>query len=597
MSESVAPLSPDSEPDRYVPDSVIPHQTLPPLRYRDLPDAPHWTKMVGPSIILAGLALGSGEFILWPYITYQSGFVFFWACLLGVITQFFVNMEIERWTLATGESAIVGFCRLSRHWAWVFLLMNIIPWMWPGWSTGAAQIVSWMTFGPQHTVEVPLTQPEFRQWIGDPENTDPGPPIHFDDELAKHVRLERQNRELVWSGSLSDQDRADLMAAGTAEKNYQEAAARIIRQIEAAGKDNYAAVHFNLIAIGTLVLVGLVLTSGPVVYNTVEQIQFVLVGMIFLIVVVLAVLVVRWDAIVGMARGAVDFGFVPDLPGLDQMTLLGALAFAGAGGTMNLGQSNFIKDKGYAMGRYLGRITSPITGNEETTSETGFHFEHNSENMLRWRHWWKAANLEHFFSFFLTCVACLVLLSLITYSLLYDSMGVHKAGMGRLGSGMNFVWGQAMILRQEFGGLGTLIQYLYLTMGVAILMTTELGILDATARISTDIVKVNYLRDNPAWSQSRLYFFFLWGEIAIGAFILLIGFKEPLTLLKTSAAMNGGVMFLYSAILLYMNMKILGRDLSPTPLRFAMLIWACAFFGYFTIHAMKDMAGFLWARS
>nr|NIP84752.1 hypothetical protein [Planctomycetales bacterium] len=89
--------------------------------------------MIGPGIVLAGLALGSGEFLLWPYITYRSGFVFFWACILGVTTQYFLNMEIARWTLATGESAITGFCRLGRTWAYVFLALNIIPWMLPAW--------------------------------------------------------------------------------------------------------------------------------------------------------------------------------------------------------------------------------------------------------------------------------------------------------------------------------------------------------------------------------------------------------------------------------------------------------------------------------
>jgi NitT/TauT family transport system permease protein len=44
--------------DQLVPDDVIPHGTLPPLRYRDLPDPIPLRKMVGPSIILAGLALG-----------------------------------------------------------------------------------------------------------------------------------------------------------------------------------------------------------------------------------------------------------------------------------------------------------------------------------------------------------------------------------------------------------------------------------------------------------------------------------------------------------------------------------------------------------
>ena len=123
--------------EELVPAALLPPGKLPPLRYRDLPEPIGWRKMLGPSLMLAGLALGSGEFILWPYITYKAGFLFFWACMLGVTTQYFLNMELERYTLATGESAITGFCRINRNWAWVFLLLNILPWAWPGWATGA----------------------------------------------------------------------------------------------------------------------------------------------------------------------------------------------------------------------------------------------------------------------------------------------------------------------------------------------------------------------------------------------------------------------------------------------------------------------------
>ena len=51
--------------DEIVPDTVIPHGNLPPLRYREMPEPIPLRRMVGPSIILAGLSLGSGEFILW----------------------------------------------------------------------------------------------------------------------------------------------------------------------------------------------------------------------------------------------------------------------------------------------------------------------------------------------------------------------------------------------------------------------------------------------------------------------------------------------------------------------------------------------------
>ena len=80
-----SPTTPEAE--LPVPDEVIPSGKLPPLKYRDLPDPVPLRKMIGPSIILAGLALGSGEFVFWPYITYKSQFVFFWACVLGVCRE------------------------------------------------------------------------------------------------------------------------------------------------------------------------------------------------------------------------------------------------------------------------------------------------------------------------------------------------------------------------------------------------------------------------------------------------------------------------------------------------------------------------------
>jgi exosortase/archaeosortase len=89
------------------------------------------------------------------------------------------------------------------------------------------------------------------------------------------------------------------------------------------------------------------------------------------------------------------------------------------------------------------------------------------------------------------------------------------------------------------------------------------------------------------WSASRLYFAFLWGEILLGTAILLFFSEEPLVLIRISAAANGAVMFLYSLTLLYMNNKILSRSLSMSPLRFVVATWSCAFFGYFTIQALR----------
>lgn len=567
--------------DELVPDSVIPHQNLPPLRYRDLPEAPHWRKLVGPSIILAGLALGSGEFVFWPYITYRSGFTFFWACMLGVITQFFMNLEIERWTLATGESAMTGFCRLSRHWAWIMLILNVVPWIWPGWATGASMLFSWMVFGADIQplkAEAPLAS--FTATI----------PA----ELREQLSYRREAGKLVWQGAMTEQQEAVLKTVESSPE-FQHAASQIEARVKKTGGVKHDARYVPYFAIFTLLAVGIVLTSSPVVYNTVEAMQSYLVMMIFVIALTLGCFIIQPHAIIAMVRGTANLGGLPPASsGIEFMALLGALAFAGAGGTMNLGQSNFIRDKGYGMGHYVGRITSPITGQEEPIADVGYHFHHTPENMRRWKDWWRAANIEHFFSFYLTCVVSLMLLSLISYSLFYDADGRLLPGMERFGGDLDFVWGEAEVIRSRFSNphLGAFFRGAFFVMGMALLFTTELGVLDAAARISADIIKVNLLRENDRWSLGKLYFFILWAEILLSSSILLAGavypnFNQPLFLLKTSAAMNGFVMFLYGMALLYLNSKILPRNLAITPLRFAAMIWACAFFGYFSMQAFQ----------
>src|SRR3712207_8684444 len=51
------------------------------------------------------------------------GLVFVWAAFVGLATQYFLNMEIERYTLATGETALTGFSRYWRHWGLVFAIL------------------------------------------------------------------------------------------------------------------------------------------------------------------------------------------------------------------------------------------------------------------------------------------------------------------------------------------------------------------------------------------------------------------------------------------------------------------------------------------
>ena len=66
--------------EAVVPPAKVSAGGLTPRHVRDLPEPPRelW-RIVGPGIVAAGIALSSGEFILWPYIASQVGLVLLWA--------------------------------------------------------------------------------------------------------------------------------------------------------------------------------------------------------------------------------------------------------------------------------------------------------------------------------------------------------------------------------------------------------------------------------------------------------------------------------------------------------------------------------------
>ncbi len=124
----------------------------PARQLREMPDLPrsYW-RLVGPGIVAGGVGLASGEFVLWPFIASQVGLVLLWGALVGVVTQFFLNMEVERYTLATGETAVTGFNRFWRHWGLVFAVLAYFANLWPGWASSAATLASYL-FGGNPTI-------------------------------------------------------------------------------------------------------------------------------------------------------------------------------------------------------------------------------------------------------------------------------------------------------------------------------------------------------------------------------------------------------------------------------------------------------------
>ncbi len=116
----------------------------------DLPEKelPFW-KIAGPGAILVGLSIGAGEIVIWPLITAEYGASMVWAAVLGVFLQLWINFEIGRWTIATGETVFTGYSRIWRGFGPLFILLIVIGWIAPGWARESGAALKALIFNPK----------------------------------------------------------------------------------------------------------------------------------------------------------------------------------------------------------------------------------------------------------------------------------------------------------------------------------------------------------------------------------------------------------------------------------------------------------------
>lgn len=100
-----------------------------------------WLGVVGPGVIVLGLSIGSGEFLLGPAVFVKHGLSLLWVTLVAVFLQTIFNLELMRYTIATGEPVFTGFMRTrpsSTLWGIVYAGFYFLQTGWPAWAATAA---------------------------------------------------------------------------------------------------------------------------------------------------------------------------------------------------------------------------------------------------------------------------------------------------------------------------------------------------------------------------------------------------------------------------------------------------------------------------
>jgi hypothetical protein len=103
-----------------------------------------WLGILGPGVIVLGVSLGSGEFLLGPTAFVRYGLMLLWVTGVSSLFQVIFNTELMRYTLATGEPVYTGFMRTrpsSTFWAWFYAILHFLQTGWPGWAGTAAAAI------------------------------------------------------------------------------------------------------------------------------------------------------------------------------------------------------------------------------------------------------------------------------------------------------------------------------------------------------------------------------------------------------------------------------------------------------------------------
>lgn len=445
-----------------------------------LPEPLTLKQSIGPSFILLGLALGSGELIMWPYLVSQYGLGIIWGGLVGITFQYFLNTEIMRYTLAWGESVFVGWRKWGKLIPVWFVFSTVIPWALPGFVSASATMIN-------------------------------------------HV---------------------------------------------------FPQVPVKETAVILIILTGIVISSGSTLYKTMERVQRTLLSVGVPFVAILTLYMARGSDWMALLSGLIGRGdgylFLPE--GIAIGAFLGAFAYSGGGGNLNLSQSYYIKEKGMGMGKYGTGIKTLLSGMGSHRID-GQLFTLTAANLSRWQRWWRLVCTEHAIVFWGIGLVTILMLATLSMSTAY---GVSSSG----GLGFFFKEGE-MIGLATHPWLGSL----FILVGALMLFTTQLGVLEAASRVIAENILLLKYRPTESVNASKMFYLVLWIELAFSAIFLYFGVSEPRAILTLGAILNSAAMMVAFVLILLLNRK-LPVLIRPNLGRQFVLVLATTFFLYFVIQTV-----------
>lgn len=288
-----------------------------------------WAGMIGPGIVLAGSAIGSGEWLLGPAVSARYGGALLWLATLSLIFQLAYNLEASRYTLYTGEPIFTGKFRTlpgPAFWFLVYLALDfgsLMPYMIVHAATAAASV-----------------------WLGRVPNPEQSAADTAFVQGLAFVLLIVAMIPLMVGGKVYNSVKALMSMKIVVVLGFLMLIAVLYSSLR-----TWTEIGIGFLRFGTVPMDA---TSGEVT-NIFARL---------------------WR---GEPMPSIDRSAIP--------LLTSFAAVAGIGGLAQTNISNYTRDQGWGMGRHVGAIPSLIGGLRIGLSHTGTVFLPTPLMLQRWRRW------------------------------------------------------------------------------------------------------------------------------------------------------------------------------------------------------------------
>lgn len=311
-----------------------------------------------------------------------------------------------------------------------------------------------------------------------------------------------------------------------------------------------------------LVLVGVLFSLAKVIYNLLENVLALLIGLLVVGTAVTASLVGSWADLSTTITGMFNIGYFPSgaLNAEWFPIVVGAIAFAGPSGMQQMWYTLHLRDSGAGMGAHIPKLRGlRHAGEEEEMPNRGFMFDtDNPDEMRKWKGWRRWVTFDAILLFW-----GVTMLVTVSFTVLAQSAARANPDVRTLIEGGDRSAALSAMSDAFASAGGSVLGTAFFGFIALIGLNATLGLFDSFSRGQADMTYF-FVKGAKRFKMSHLYAFFLWAVIIFGILILNFGPADgPEGVLDVLAFLSTFVMGAYCVLLLLVNNKMLPKPIRP----------------------------------